>query len=522
MVQPLPMPIKMPVRLTIALLLVFCSIHAKAQDGSARVEILNADKWQFDDKLAPGAQRLIGNVRFKHESAIMNCDSAYLYNDQRVEAFSHVNIRQGDTLFIDGDRLTYSGKDRVARMSGNVRLRDKDMELVTPSLVYDLRAGQGFYTEGGTATSKIDGSTLTSDQGTYVSGARKLVFSQNVRVVHPQRLIESDTLHYTTTTGITEFFGPTTITQDSTVIHTTRGTYDTKSEKARFSRRSRIDTKGRSLEGDSIYYERNNGIGLAWGNVLVSDTASDLLAQGDHGRYDEKNDKSMITGRAEMIMIMDGDSLFLHGDTLFTRPEGEGRHVQAHRNVRFFKSDMQGVCDTLTYSETEGFIRMFHRPAIWNGSDQITGDHIKIQMIDGNPHKLFVEKNAFLISQVDSIHFDQVTGTIMTGYFVESEMRRIVAEGNSRTVYFAKEEKEGSEKIIGVNRADCSRINVELQDGKVSTISFLEKPAATFYPLEKVPPEELKMKGADWRGDERPVDRESIFDRSAAAVAAPQ
>jgi lipopolysaccharide export system protein LptA len=515
MVQPLPTPIPMQVRTFLLIMFLLVGLQAFAQEG-ARVEILNADAWQFDDTLAPGAQRLIGNVRFKHENALMNCDSAYLYNDQWVEAFGNVNIRQGDTLSIHGERLSYTGRERIARMSGNVRLRDKDMELITPSLVYDLKAGQGFYTEGGTATSRLDNSTLISEQGTYISGARKLVFSRNVRVVHPQRLILSDTLHYTPSTGITEFFGPTTITQDSTVIHTTRGTYDTKAERARFSRRSRIDTKGRSLEGDSIHYERKNGIGIAWGNVVVTDTTSDILAKGDHGRYDEKNDRSMITGHAEMIMIMDDDSLFLHGDTLFTRPDSDGRHVQAHRGVRFFKSDMQGVCDTLTYNETEGYIRMFHRPAIWNGADQITGDHIKIQMVDGDPHRLFVEKNAFLISQVDSIHFDQVTGTNMTGYFIDSEMKRIIAEGNSRTVYFAREEKEGSEEIIGVNRADCSRITVELEDGQVSTISFLERPDATFYPLEKVPPEELKMKGADWRGDERPTDRNSIFKRPGA------
>jgi hypothetical protein len=43
-------------------------------------------------------------------------------------------------------------------------------------------------------------------------------------------------------------------------------------------------------------------------------------------------------------------------------------------------------------------------------------------------------------------------------------------------------------------------------------VTFLDRPDAVLYPLEKVPPEELRMKGSDWRGTERPMDRNEIFD----------
>ena len=65
---------------------------------SGRIELLNADRGEYDDRIAPGAQRLKGNVRFKHKEALMRCDSAYLFKDQRVQAFGHVVIDQGDTL----------------------------------------------------------------------------------------------------------------------------------------------------------------------------------------------------------------------------------------------------------------------------------------------------------------------------------------------------------------------------------------------------------------------------------------
>ncbi len=86
------------------------------------------------------------------------------------------------------------------------------------------------------------------------------------------------------------------------------------------------------------------------------------------------------------------------------------------------------MCDTLIYSDADSLIRMFHLPVLWSGTDQITGQHIRIELRNGAAHRLFVDGNAFLLSKADSIHFDQVTGMKMTGYFVENELRRLVAE----------------------------------------------------------------------------------------------
>lgn len=511
--------------LFLTILFVVAAIHCGAQSNvgtsNGRVEILNADSWEFDDALAAGAQRLKGNVRFKHADAIMRCDSAHLYKDQRVDAYGHVAIDQGDSMHVDADRLKYDGQQRLARLEGDVRLRNGDMELTTPSLDYDLRARKAVYAQGGRIVSQREGNTLTSSAGTYLAAQRRFIFSRNVQLENPQHSIASDTMHYVTSSGVSEFFGPTTITQrqatrpgtNGTIIRTLRGAYDTRTQRARFTRRSSVESDGRLLEGDSLHYDRRTGLGEAWGNVSVADSSGDVRALGDHGRYYETEQRSMITGRAELVMRMGADTLFLHADTLFTAPDSVGRRITARRGVRFFKSDLQGVCDTLVHSDADSLIRMYHRPALWSTADQITGDHIRIQLRNGMAHTLHVDNNAFLMSAADSVHFDQVTGTTLVGHFRDNALYRLDAEGNARTVYFAREKKEGKEVVFGVNRADCSRIQVVLREGKVVGVSFLERPDAVLYPLDKAPPEELRMKGAEYRIDERPVDRADIFRR---------
>jgi lipopolysaccharide export system protein LptA len=486
-----------------------------AQDG--RVEIRSADSWEYDDAIAPGAQRLKGNVLFAHADALMRCDSAYLFEDQRIEAFSRITVQQGDSLFLQGDRLHYKGRDRTARIEGNVVVRDRSMKLETPSLDHDLRNRRGSYTQGGRITS-ADGSVLTSDQGVYLAGPRLFQFSRNVRSDHPERTIACDTMHYAPGTNRVLFFGPSVITlkRDSTIIRTTRGTFDTANDRALFSRRSSVDTKGRLLEGDSLDYDKRRGVGRAWGHVVLTDTAADMITKGDHGTYAEGSDEAIVTGGAELIFLLDTDSLHLHADSLIARPDTSGgpRRVTARRGVRFFKNDLQGTCDTLIYSEADSLIRMFHRPVLWSGEDQITGRHLRIQLQDGAIHRLYAEQDCFLMSRVDSSHFDQVTGISMTGVFADNALHRLLVEGNARTIYFAQEGKpEEGRRITAVNRADCSRISVGMREGAANTITFMEQPDATLYPLDQVPPEELRMQGAEWREAERPADRLDIFRR---------
>jgi lipopolysaccharide export system protein LptA len=361
--------------------------EAAAQTSpSGRVEILNADRLDFDDHLAPGAQRLIGNVRLKHVDALMFCDSAYLYPDQHVRAYGHVAIRQGDTLDLKADRLDYTGEKRVATVAGKVVLSDPGMTLTTEALTYDLTASRATYTDSARIESRRDGNTLTSRNGTYLTALHRFIFSGNVRIEHPERLITADTLQYATGTGVADFIGPTHITQNETHMYCERGTYDTRNNTGRFTRAGRITTQGRTLTGDSLLYDRTAGIGSGWGNVQVADSANDILVRGNRGIYHEKQGSSMITGRAELLMPMNGDTLFLHADTLFASTDNvQGRNVTARRNVRFFKSDMQGTCDTMRYNTSDSLVRLRGNPMLWSATDQLTGDSMRLAIADGSP-----------------------------------------------------------------------------------------------------------------------------------------
>ncbi len=496
---------------TMAMVLMLPSV-LRAQD-TARIEVLNADEWRFDEAIAPGAQRLRGNVRFRHAGATMTCDSAWLFEDQRVRAYSNIRITQGDTLTLAGNLLDYEGSRRVATVDGGVRLTDPGSTLAAPTLIYDLRGRAATYVGGGVLVSRAQGDTLTSRRGTYLADARRFIFSGDVRLRHPDRRIEADTLHYLTGTSTAEFHGPTVITQSDSRITCVSGTYDTRSRQASFSKGARLVSKGQDLQGDSIHYDGERGIGRAWGSVAATDTANGTTVLGDVGRHDQAGGHSFVTGNARLLLRSGTDTLFLHADTLFAAP-GDGpeeRRITAHRGVRLYEKDLQGVCDTLVYSTADSLIRMYHRPVLWNGSNQVTGRHIRIQLSGGRVDRLFAEGGAFMASRVDSGRFDQVSGRTMTGLFMDNALDRLLTEGNSRTVYHAVEQRDSVRTIVGVNRADCANMLVRVRNGEVASVTFLTQPDAVLYPVEQLPAEERLLPGFEWREEERPRDRADVF-----------
>lgn len=499
----------------LSFLLFILPLFGLAQEGK-QVKILNADEWVFDDDVAENAQRLLGNVRFQHNDVLMNCDSAYMFSDNKIKAFGHVHIRQGDTLDIHSDLLDYDPDTRLAQLSGNVRLQNPDMVLTTELLDYDMQQKVAFYYTGGQIVNRSESNELFSKKGAYHSQSRSFYFSDSVRLNNPDYVVATDTLRYNTATEVSYFLGPSTIVQDSSLIYCENGWYDSKQDISRFEHNAYIIYKDQRLEGDSLYYDRNIGLGEVFGNVQITDTVNNLMINGDLGQYNEKNDISWVTGHAMMTQMFSEDSLFLHGDTLISIPDStkEFRSIRAYNGVRFFKPDMQGKCDSLIWSEADSTIRMYNAPVLWSEQNQIVGEFIDLRIFDGAIDKLYIQNSAFIISQADSTRFNQIKGRNMTGFFRGNDLYKVLVQGNGQTLYYAVEESKDTlapNKILGVNWAECSNILIFIGESEIDRISFLTKPNMTLYPDHKLPDNKKELEDFRWEVGLRPLRKADIF-----------
>lgn len=486
----------------------------KVEKKKTRVDLLYADEAQADKQLRPDVQVLIGSVRLKHDSMYMFCDSALIFEKiNSVEAFGNVRMEQGDTLFIYGDYLYYDGMSQLAMIRENVRMINRNTVLTTDSLNYDRLYNLGYYFEGGTLTDEEN--VLTSEWGEYSPATKLSVFNHDVKLVNPQFTLTSDTLKYSTLTKVATILGPSDIVSDDNHIYSERGIYNTTTDQAELLDRSVLTNQGKKLTGDSLFYDRNLGYGEAFENVVMNDTINKNMLTGDYCFYNELTGSALATQRAVAIDYSQGDSLFMHGDTLRLltynmNTDSMYREMRVYHKVRAYRTDVQAVCDSLVYNSKDSCMTMYTDPILWQSGQQLLGEEIKVYMNDSTIDWAHIINQALAIEQKDSIHYNQVAGKEMKAFFDKGDMRQVDVNGNVLVIFYPVDEKDSS--LIGMDYTEGSFLRMLLKDRKMDRGSFIGKANGTMYPMDQIPPDKMRLPSFAWFDYIRPRDKNDIFE----------
>jgi lipopolysaccharide export system protein LptA len=453
----------------------------------------------------------IGNVAFEHDSAFMYCDSAVIISGQnRMKAYRNVHIWLSDTLSLYSDELDYNGNTRIATVIGNVRLIDNDATLTTDRLIYERNTELAYYTTGGKIVNEDN--VLTSQKGYYYTETKDLYFKENVVFDNPEYHLVSDTLKYNTDTELADILGPTTITGEDELLYAEGGWYDAKSDISKLRQNPYLLYKEQYMSGDSIFYDKEAGIGQAFSNVFIKDSVQNMIITGNFADYRRQDGYAFATDSAQAILIDEKDSLYMHSDTLrliFDSVQSPYA-LKAFYKTKYYKTDIQGMCDSLVYLFSDSTISMFGKPALWTQDNQLTAEMIKIFSSNQRVDSMQMTSSSFIISQdkFGEERFNQIKGKNMVGYFRNNELYKIDVEGNSETIYYVSEE---SGALIGINKALASSMSIFIEDRQVADIYYYEKPDAHLTPEELYPVQELKLKNFQWLGDHRPKNKFDIF-----------
>jgi len=500
--------LRIATRYLIAFLLISALLPTNSFARKRKIKIKNTDSLVFSEKDGRNIRKLYGHVQFEHDGGQMFCDSAYFYVlDNIFDAFNNVHICQNDSVNLYGDKLYFDGNTQLAKIRGNVKLIDGATTLTTRFLDYDMKESIAYYFDKGHIISNEN--TLDSRIGKYFETSNEFFFKDDVVLVNPDYVITSDTLKYNTVSEIAYFFGPTEIKNEENYIYCENGWYDTKKNISQFQKNSYLNNGPKFLYGDSIFYNRNLSYGEAFENVKIIDTAQKSIAYGHYAYYKEKPEYITVTDSIMLVQVMQGDSLFMHGDSLIAHFDSTEsfRLAKVYNHVRFFKTDLQGKCDSLVFTFEDTTLEMHTDPIIWSENYQVTGNQIDVHLKDENVDKMYVFGNAFLVSQDNETQFNQVKGNNMTGYVRDKELYRIDVNRNGETIYFLRDETE----LLGVNKAECTDITVYLKDSQVNEIVFKKKPIGTMYPPQYLMEDELFLDDFQWRIEIRPQSKEDIF-----------
>ena len=487
-----------------------------AATGNDYVYLLNADVIRFEEYINPDAQRLIGNVVFRHDSMYMYCDSALFYKKSNsFDAYYNIRVEQGDTLFMYGDSLFYNGDTKLLRVRDNVRVENKTMILLTDSLNYDRNIGLGWFFDGGTLLD--DESTLISEYGQFETSNNNATFIDGVSMESPDYVLTTDTLVYNTDTHTAFITCPTTIKSDDNLIETTRGEFNTDTEKSVLLDRSVItqDDGENRMTADSIIYDKGSGLMTGFGGVIINNYKDKVDVQGEYAFYNQNNDSAVVTGRALLIEYSAGDSLFLHADTLrlvtFYNEAHDTiveRQFRAFNKVRAYRPDMQMVADSALFTTRDSSVTLFNDPIVWNEGQQVLGEKIIFYLNDSTIDWAHVIGQALFVQQNDSVHYNQISGREMKAFFKNSELDRATVTGNVQAVFYPL---DSDSAMIGMNTTDASNMTVYFKRREVDRIVVHERSNGIMYPMEKIDPKKMYLSNFNWFDRIRPVDSNDVF-----------
>lgn len=474
-----------------------------------KVYLIHSNTLSFDKAVKPDAQILNGDVCFRHDSSYMYCDSAYFFEQTNsLEAFSNVRMEQGDTLFVYGDYLFYDGNTQVAYLRENVRMENGQVTLFTDSLNYERIPNIGYYFEGGLIVDSLN--QLSSFYGQYSPETKLAVFNDSVQVENPDFTLYSDTLHYDTESKVATILGPSVIVSDSGTIHTSRGWYDTVNNTSLLLDQSQVESGEKILIGDSIFYNRDTGMGEVYGNMSLIDTAQHVTLQGEYGYYNEQTGYAFATDSARFLEYSQGDTLFLHADTLqMVTVDSVYREIKAYYGVRFYRIDMQGVCDSMQFNTRDSVLYMYTEPVLWNEQYQLYGDTIAIYMNDSTIEYAHVIQFAFAAQHVDSSYYNQLKGNDLKAYFEGQAVHQIDVAGNAESIFYPLE-KDGAK--VGMNETKSGFLTIWVKDNKLDKLKIWPSPVGSMTPIPDLKPDQKMLKDFYWFDYLRPKNRDDIYE----------
>lgn len=496
--------------------LVSSTINQQSKKRTAekeRITLRHADHLRFEENELNGAKRLSGNVVLSHKGMVMHCDSAVLYDQsQTFDAFGKVRIIQGDTLTLTGNKLHYDGETQIAEMRYNVVMKHRNQTLHTDSLNYDRMYNVGYYFEGGNL---VDGkNTLSSDWGEYHTDTRKAMFNYNVELSSPKFRLVTDTLHYDTQTKWAEAIGASNIYSNNDRIYTEHGFYNTDTERVRLYEETKAFGRNRIMQGDSVYYDKKTGIIEAFKNVSCLDEKNKNLLTGHYVWYNEITGEALATDSAlARDWSQNNDTLYVHADTLrmYTYnidTDSIYRVLHGYFHGRAYRKDMQAVADSMVFSSKNKMLSLYRDPIVWNDNQQIVGEEIRAYLNDSTIDSVHVDRQALLVEQLDSAHYNQVASNLMRTYFDDKgEVKENRADGNVMVVNYPLEKDS---TILYQNYVETASARMFMKDRKMQKI-WAPASHGFFYPLGLAPRDRTYLQGFAWFDNIRPIAPYDVF-----------
>ena len=396
---------------------------------------------------------------------------------------------------VHSDQLRYdqyrNGDAQI--LVGNVHFRHMGANLYCDSANF-FQQTNSFEAFGHVKMLQGDTLKLFSDYAYYDGNAQIAQARYNVILKHRESTLYTDSLDYDRLYNFGNFFEGGKLVDNGSTLTSDWGEYHTDTKMAIFYYDVRLRDKNFYLTTDSLYYDTQTSRAHIVGPSNITSGTSHIYSED--GYYNTKTETSELFGTFKLFTFN------IHTDSVY-------RKIHAYNKVRAYRIDVQAVCDSLVYNSQDSCMTMYRDPIVWNGSQQLFGEEIRVYMKDSTINRAHVVGQAFSTEQMpDTVHFNQVSSKEMFAFFEKGEIRETDAVGNVLIVYYPVDESDSS--LIGLNYTETPKMKMFLANRKMQKI-WMEKPVGTLYPMTQIPPAKYFLPQYAWFDYIRPLNKADIF-----------
>lgn len=425
--------------------------------------------------------------------------SARLYNNPSIAVYS-VENNKPDTLFLAADTMLYNSVPKFLADSATVAqaLKRYEQSKIDPFAVVTGKnqnvPGQQSEITANSPNSSPKKISPNQGESTLAGGLNAVTAGINIDVTLKDSLqklppdtakIQSDTLAKTLT-------APAKLNDTQTVSASV--TQDTINKAQTISVAVAQDSLAKAQTINANVVKDS----LAKVQTISANVAQDSLARTTAGSSASTPDSLKINTPQSLTK----DSVAPVDSTLI-------RFIEANKNVRFYRSNLQGKCDSLIFNSVDSLIRLFKDPVMWNDKNQFTSDSIQLVTDNKKLRKVEFLSNAFAMAKEDTLHYNQIKATDLIAHFTDGELSRFDAFGGVNMLIFLAEDS----LLTTMNHKECKTMTSKIANQTLVRDKCIDNAKSVIYPLFDLEPAKKRLRGFNIRESERPADRFAVCNR---------
>lgn len=493
-----------------------------------------------------------GSLRSKDGEIIESLDGTY---DSKINLFVFYNSVElfSDSLFAKSTRMEYDSNKNVAyfgpstigwkgdnmleanggeyarereivTFEKNAYLFSKEQEVWGDKIVYNRRSGDAQLYGNIQITDTVQSVLMFADKATYQREPLEIILTQRPAIaMYSEQNGNRDTIYASASDSIRYYTKPFAELDSAAIaaakarkgvmiIDPMKEIEKLRQEKLKEARSGRKEGRDENAGNSST---RSSGRSSSQANIYAGQRAPEFPSpQPDEQESPIEQQDSIPSAGKESMQQIDSTAILAERELdaqIMRHDTCTVTFVEAWHNIKLYGKDYQGVCDSLIYTGIDSIARLYIEPVLWSDAkNQFLSDSIFIQIRNDSLYKADFINNAFIITQEDTVHYNQIKSTEMMAYFKKNDIWRFDALGGASLIFYMEEDST----YTMINQKECKILSALIKERKIERIRYYDQLKSDLLPIYDLPINKQRLRGFKWLEERRPKSREEVMPRA--------